>query len=334
MVTIKDVADRAGVSMTTVSRAFNEHAAVSKDTRAKILSIAKNMGYSPNMNARGLVTRRTYVVGIFLSSLDMGTSQSFLSTIINSAYRALPSNYLLSVNDLKRLNQYKTLVRNRMDGIVVVSQSDKDDRLINRIYDDGMPLVVVNREVDDPRIHSICSDDEAGVKQAVDYVQTLGHRRLGMIEGMPTFNSSVRRRCGFDMGISLNHLQALPQAMRVGDYSLDAGEKRMAEILALPPDQWPTCMICANDDTAIGAMRACFRAGLKLPEDMSFVGFDDSPYAAMEIPALTTVRKPVEAMMREAIRWLMELIFEGEDQGSNLKIKPRLVRRESVARLE
>lgn len=334
MVTIKDVADRAHVSMTTVSRAFNPKASVSRSTRSRVQSIAKQMGYIPNINARGLVTRRTYIIGVFLSSLGPGTSQSFLSGIINAAYMALPDNYLLSIVDLKRLNQYKTQVSNRMDGMLIVSQSDQDDPLIKAVIDDELPLVVVNREVEDPRVYSICSDDASGVRQAVNHVYELGHRRLGMIEGMPNFSSSAQRRLGFDLGIQDHHeMQALPSAIRGGDYSMKTGQERMSEILALPRDLWPTCMVCANDDTAIGAMRACSLAGLEIPGDMSFVGFDDSPYAEMVVPALTTVRKPVETMIGKAITRLMGMILDGDEQirRCSIKIRPDLIKRESVS---
>ncbi len=331
MVTIRDVAKLAGVSMTTVSRAFNEKAVIKAETRQQILRIAKEIGYVPNYNARGLVTNRKFVIGIFFSSLKDGTSQSFLSTIISAAYEMLPDNYLLSVNDIRRITDAEGLVRNRMDGVLVVSQSERDNEFIYKIKALALPMVVINRPLNNPEIWNISGNGQVGVKQAMDYAASLGHRRVGMIEGMPGFASAVNRRQGFDEGVAANGLTVVPEAVQVGDYSSASGQVAMAKILALPRAQWPTLVFCANDDTAIGALHACFAAGVSVPQDISVIGFDDSYYAQMSVPALTTIKKPIVEMTKQGLADLLQLV-EGEIPAGPIqsKIEPRLMIRDSV----
>lgn len=334
MVTIRDVAKLAGVSMTTVSRAFNEKAVIKDETRQAILKIAKEIGYVPNYNARGLVTNRKFVIGIFFSSLRDGTSQSFLSTIISAAYEMLPNNYLLSVNDILRVTDAEALVRNRMDGVMIVSQSENDNDFIYKLKGMGLPMVVINRQLSDTEIRNISGNGVLGVKQAIDYAAKLGHKRVGMIEGMPGFVSAVNRRHGFDLGVLENGLTAVKEAIQVGDYSSASGQAAMTKILALPVAERPTLVFCANDDMAIGALHACYAAGVHVPDDISVIGFDDSYYASMSVPALTTVKKPVVPMTKRGLADLLRLI-DGEklDGANRLKIPAALIIRDSVRKL-
>ncbi|WP_390410209.1 LacI family DNA-binding transcriptional regulator [Lacticaseibacillus jixiensis] len=334
MVTIKDVAKIAGVSMTTVSRAFNPKAVIKQDTRDKIMTIAKEIGYVPNYNARSLVTHRKFAIGLFFSSLQDGTSESFLSATIASIYEALPENFLLTVNDVRRINSFDGMVKNRMDGVLVVSQSERDNDFIYQLKRNHVPMVVINRYLDDPEIVNVSSDDMLGVSKMIAEIAKAGHKRVGMIEGIPSFASSVQRRQGFDEGVRRYHLTAVPEAIRPGDYSSQTGQAQMAKILALPENIRPTCVVCANDDTAVGALRACYLAGINVPQDMSVVGFDDSLYAAMSVPALTTVKKPITEMAHSGIQKLIALIDgENVDVAHREKIEPRVILRESVAQL-
>lgn len=334
LVTIKDVARLAGVSMTTVSRAFNEKAIIKAETRKNILAIADKIGYVPNFNARGLVTKKKFIIGVFFSSLHDGTSTSFFSAAIGSLYDALPDNYLLSINDIKRVNSFEQLVQNRVDGVLVVSQSDDDDEFIYQVKSSGIPLVVINRYISDREICNIASDDFAGLKDGVDYIASRGHKRIGMIEGIAGFTSSVQRRQGFDQSVISNNLTPVEAAIKIGDYSSKTGQEKMSEILALPKEQQPTCVVCGNDDTAIGALRACYLNGVKVPDDISLIGFDDIFYSSVSIPSLTTIRKPIGQMAGLGIKDLIAIINgEKVDIANRVKIQPQLVVRESVAKL-
>lgn len=332
LVTIKDVAKLAGVSMTTVSRAFNEKSIIKEETRKEILDIADKIGYIPNYNARGLVTKKKFIIGVFFSNLHDGTSTSFFYDAIGSLYDALPDDYLLSVNDIKRVNNFEQLMQNRVDGVMVISQSDDDDQFIYKVKSSGIPMVVINRFINDKEICNISSDDFSGVKAGVDYIAGKGHKKIGMIEGIPGFTSSVQRRQGFNQGIISNGLIAVSEAIKVGDYSSKMGQEKMNEILSLPKDKRPTCVVCANDDTAIGALRSCYMNGVRVPEDISVIGFDDIFYSSMSIPALTTIKKPISQMADLGIKSLIDIIDDEKiDITERIKIQPKLIVRESVA---
>ncbi|MFD1484498.1 LacI family DNA-binding transcriptional regulator [Lacticaseibacillus baoqingensis] len=331
MVTIRDVAKAAGVSLTTVSRAYNPKAVIRQSTRERILKLAHEMGYVPNLSARSLVTNQKFVLGVFFSNLRSGTPETFLSTVINSVYEVLPDDYLLSVNDIAHLSNFEARVQMRMAGVLVVSQSPDDDAFIQRLAQAQIPTVVINRDLEDPLSYNVCSDDRLGVYKAMQYLAQAGHQRVGMIAGLPSYTSAHQRRQGFDDGVADFGLTRVDAAMRPGNYSAQAGRKQMQAILDLPSDQRPTAVICADDDTAVGALRACYQAGVSVPAGMSVVGFDDSIYAAMSVPALTTVKKPIVQMATAGIAKLLALIAGEVDTVVHKEvIAPSLIVRESV----
>ncbi|MCI1985419.1 MAG: LacI family transcriptional regulator [Lactobacillus sp.] len=332
MVTIRDVAKAAGVSLTTVSRAYNPKAVIRASTRERILAIAEELGYVPNLSARSLVTNQKFVLGVFFSNLRSGTPETFLSTVINSVYEVLPDDYLLSVNDIAHLTNFEARVQMRMAGVLVVSQSPADDAFIQRLAKAQIPTVVINRDLGEPNSYNVCSDDRLGVYQAMAYLAKAGHQRVGMIAGLPGYTSAQQRRQGFDDGVRDYGLTRVAEAMRPGDYSVQAGREQMTAILQLPAATRPSAVLCADDDTAVGALRACYQAGVSVPEEMSVVGFDDSIYAAMSVPALTTVKKPIVQMATAGITKLLALIA-GENDAVVHKdvIAPSLIVRESIA---
>lgn len=245
MVTIREVAKLAGVSMTTVSRAFNPNAVIKEETRQTIFKIANDIGYAPNLSARGLVTNKKFVIGVFLSSIHTHMS-TYLSEILSNIHSALPDDYLLSVEGIDRISNFDQKVKNRFDGILVVSQSAADNEFIYKLQNNHIPMVVILRKIDNPEIDNIYADDE--------------------------------------------------QAIKIGDFNPLTGKKLMREILALPISDRPTCVLCANDDMALGAIRACYEQGVRVPDDMSIMGFDNISYAELSTPPLTTITNPIQKM--------------------------------------
>ena len=152
IVTIKDVARKAGVSSMTVSRAFKAESSIKKETRERILEIAKSLNYIPDFNAKSLVTKCKFSIGIFFSSMTTGMSQIYLGELINKIYELLPENYLLSVNSINRVMQMKENIAGRFDGIIIISQSKEDDNFIKEIKEFKLPLVVMNREIKDSKV--------------------------------------------------------------------------------------------------------------------------------------------------------------------------------------
>jgi len=329
MITIKDIARVAGVSHTTVSRALNGNPLIKPDTRERIMRIASEMNYVPNYNAKSLVTRKSHTIGLFFSSIDHGTSASFLVDAIKGIHQVLDENYLLTVSGIDSVSHLDSIHSRRYDGILVMSQSDMDNRFIYHVKAAGIPLVVLNRHLDDAAITNVAADDRKGVKDAVDYAYTMGHRRIAVIEGKSGFKSSAERKQGYLDSLIAHGLTLDPLYFTQGDYSIESGYAAMMQLLSLPAR--PTAVFCCNDDMAIGAMNACFDRGVSIPDDMSILGFDDIMFAQYTNPSLTTVRKPVSEISREGTLLLIHLLEHPDAPPVQRFTETGLIQRRSVA---
>jgi LacI family transcriptional regulator len=255
---------------------------------------------------------------------------TYLSDILSNIHDALPDNYLLSVEGIDRIDNIEQKVKNRFDGILVVSQSAADNQFIYKMKTNHIPMVVVLRKMDNPEIDNIYPDDERAILDAVNYIADRGHQRIGFIEGRPEFEATIARRRGIEIGCAANHLVLVDDAVKVGDFSPAAGKELMAEILQLPVANRPTCVICANDDMALGAMRACYERGVKVPDDISIMGFDNVAYARLSTPSLTTINNPIQEMASAGIKRLISIIDNPHQERLSMVMTPALVIRESI----
>lgn len=294
------------------------------------------MNYVPNVSAKSLVMKKTYTIGLFFSSIDQGTSASFLVDAIKGIHRALDENYSLTVHGIDGIRHLEGISPHRFDGILVMSQSDADNAFIYHVKKAGIPLVVLNRHLDDPGIANVVANDREGVREAIDYAIGRGHRRLAIIEGKAGFRSAAERKQGFLESLLAHELSLPAEYQAAGDYSIDSGFRRMLALLELPDP--PTLVFCANDDMAIGAMNACFARAVSVPDQVSLIGFDDIVFASYTNPALTTVRKPVAEISELGTRKLIELLqppgpgqAEKEQLRDTLFVPTTLMIRQSVA---
>ncbi|WP_136604285.1 LacI family DNA-binding transcriptional regulator [Paenibacillus dokdonensis] len=329
MITIKDIARVAGVSHTTVSRALNGNPLIKKETRDKIEKIAAEMNYIPNYSAKSLVMKKSYTIGLFFSSIDQGTSASFLVDVIKGIHLVLDENYSLTVHGIDGIQHFDAILPQRFDGILVMSQSDADNAFIYHVKQMGIPLVVLNRHLEDPGIMNVVANDRAGVKEAMDYAITQGHRRFAIIEGKAGFKSSTERKQGFMDSLIAHRLPLVPEYFAAGDYGVESGYAAMCSLLALPEP--PSLVFCANDDMAIGAMNACYAKGITIPSQLSLIGFDDILFARYTNPALTTVHKPVADISKLGTTKLIELMQEPSAVTGQLFVKTAFMVRQSVA---
>jgi LacI family transcriptional regulator len=238
---------------------------------------------------------------------------------------------MLSVNGIDDLLNYNIAVKSRLDGVIVVSQSENDDKFIDFVKNNELPLVVLNRLLSRHDITNIGFDDYAGTFQAAEYAVRMGHKYFGMIEGINNFESSAVRKKGFFDCIQKHHLQIVSEAVVPGEYSVASGYRAMKRILLL--SKFPTCIFCANDDMAIGALKACYELGVRVPEDISLIGFDDSVYSAYTTPALTTVRKPIDKLSALGLKVFDEVMNGPKFKYKTQLIAPELIIRDSVRNL-
>lgn len=327
-VTIKDIAKLAGVSHTTVSRALNNSPLIQEETKERIRIIAEQMDYTPNYSAKSLVLDRSYNLGLFFTTLSKGTSAGFFYEAIRGVNSVIQDRYQLIVKGIDDYTSFHSITRKSFDGIVVVSQSDDDQAIIDHIASKGIPQVVLNRPVETSGVLNVLSDEEQGAFLAASYLIEQGHKRIALIEGRKGFKSAQNRKDGFER--AMKHYQiSVPPAYRMpGLYDLESGLKAMQQFLTL--DERPTAVFCCNDEMALGAMKAVSEAGMNVPNDISVVGFDDTVFAAYVTPALTTVRRPIEQISREGALRLLGNIENKQHETEQLLLKTELIVRESV----
>ncbi|MCJ8010261.1 LacI family transcriptional regulator [Paenibacillus sp. KQZ6P-2] len=329
MITIKDIARVAGVSHTTVSRALNGNPLIKKETRDRIEKIAAEMNYIPNYSAKSLVMKKSYTIGLFFSSIDQGTTASFLVDAIKGIHHVLDENYSLTVHGIDSIQHFDAIMPQRFDGILVMSQSDEDNAFIYHVKKMCIPLVVLNRQLEDTGIMNVVANDRIGVMEAIDYAASQGHSRFAIIEGRAGFKSSIERKQGFIDSLIAHRLPLIPEYFAAGDYAVESGYTAMCSLLALPEP--PSIVFCANDDMAIGAMNACYAQGITIPEQLSLIGFDDIVFARYTNPALTTIHRPVADISKLGTTKLIELMKDPDTPPQQLFVNTTLMVRQSVA---
>lgn len=327
-ITIKDIAKLANVSHTTVSRALNNSPLINEDTKSKIKAIAEELNYVPNYSAKSLVLDKSYTIGLFFSSIIQGTSPSFFYETIRGINTVIEEKYNLVVRGIDSYKDFSTINNKRFDGIILMSQSDNDNAFIYHVIKQEIPLIILDREVEEKTLINVLSDDEEGTFKAVEHLIKKGHTDIGIIEGKHGFKSAKKRKDGFLKALIKYKLPINSDYMVEGNYDMKSGYEGMNRLISLP--KHPTAVFCSNDDMAIGAIKAIFDKGLRIPEDISIVGFDDIDFSAYTAPSLTTVKRPIEEISIVGGKKLIEVINGKEYEGEKVHIKTELIVRDSV----
>ncbi|MCM8712011.1 LacI family transcriptional regulator [Clostridium sp. SYSU_GA19001] len=330
-VTIKDIARIANVSHTTVSRALNNSPFINEDTKTKIMDIAKQLNYVPNYNAKSLVLDRSYNIGLFFSTLSEVTSSRFFYDTIRGVNSVMKENYNLVVGGIDDYKSFISINKKRFDGIILMSQSSSDNSFIYDVLKKNIPLVVLNRDIDDSSVVNILSGDKKGAYNAVTFLIRMGHKDIAIIEGKKEFKATNERKDGFLNAMIDNKLQINSEYMVEGDYTFESGYNAMKKLLKLT--KIPTAVFCSNDEMAVGAIKAAAEAKLSIPKDISIIGFDDSQLGAFITPALTTVKRPINEVSRIGAEKLFSIIEDSSKKGEKIYIDTVLIKRESVAEL-
>lgn len=330
-VTIKDIAKIAGVSHTTVSRALNDSPLISQRTKTKIKTIAETLNYTPNYNAKSLVLDKSYNIGLFFSTINEGTSSSFFYEVVKGVNHVIHKEFNLIVSGIDEYADLNAINRKHFDGIIVMSQSAKDDCFIYNIMKKNIPIVVLNREVQGAHVINILSDDRKGAQNAVEHLISEGHRNIALIEGKKGFKSTHERKEGFLKALMNHNIPVHKDSMVEGKYDLESGYRAMKQLLNL--SNIPTAVFCSNDDMAVGAIKAIVEEGLRVPEDISIIGFDDSIFSSFLSPALTTIKKPIEEISIKGATKLLKLIGDKNVERERIYVPTVLQIRESVKKI-
>jgi len=324
--TVKEIAAIAKVSVATVSRALQRPEIVSEETRLRIHEVVKRLGYTPNALARNLRTARTRLVVALLPDI----ANPFFSEVIRGIEQvAYETGYSVLLGEtqssLVREQSYADMVAARQaDGIITMSH-----RVPAIPMDGRLPVVNACEYVKDKSISSVYIDNVAAAGAAVDYLVTLGHRDIAFIAGPSSSPICVDREQGYRLALQRAEISADPALTAVGDFSIEAGERAIEMFLSQGHSF--SAVFCSNDEMAIGAMRALISHGLRVPEDISVVGFDDIRFARYTSPSLTTVAQPKNALGREAMTMLIEILNDPEVPPRKRVLSADLVVRGSTA---
>jgi DNA-binding LacI/PurR family transcriptional regulator len=307
LVTIYDIAKQTGMSPTTVSKVFNNYTDVSDKTRRKVLDAAKTMGYLPNSNARALITKRSWTLGIlFMESSGMGIRHPFFSSVLESFKNAAESRgydlMFISKDIGGKQASYLEHCRFRgVDGVAAILL-DPEDPGVKELLTSDLPCVFIDYE--STKAGTVHSDNLNGSYQAVAYLYGLGHRRIAHISGGRNTFSGAQRQEGYELALRKMKLKKRDGYIVDGScYSADSGYRAMSRLLDL--EEPPTAVFAAGDNLAVGAIRALKDRGLGVPEDVSIVGFDDIEIASLLSPALTTVRQHTDILGSRAAEILI-----------------------------
>jgi LacI family transcriptional regulator len=326
-VTIRDVAEAAGVSVSTVSRVLNDKDDVAPETYDKVQQVIEELSYTRNLAAKSMRSRRMNIIGLFAP--DVG--DPFIVQVMKGVNQAITElDYDLIVYTGGQFKRESAADRERRfvsllgggitDGVIVVTPAATS-------FPTASPVLVIDPNVETHDCPAVIATNREGALTAVEYLIGLGHRRIGFISGRPELQSAVRRLQGYKDGLMRAGIPLHTDLIQAGDYSRQTGFACTQRLLNLSDP--PTAIFASNDQSATGAIKAIFEAGLRVPDDISVVGFDNVPEVAYTHPGLTTVDQCIEKMGYNATEMLISLI-EGDALENDLyKVPTRLVVRDS-----
>lgn len=326
---IREVAKRAGVSTATVSRVVNGTVPVSVHTERRVRSAIKALGYYPNSHARTLGSGKSHMYGLIISDI----TNPFFPDIAKGFERIAVEHgqELLIANTDYQPQRMQVCVRRmlerKVDGVAIMT-SEMDPKLIQLLNKRGIPIVFLDTGKVGRMTSNIFIDYDIGIEQAIGHLVSLGHERIAFVSGPPTLASAQTRKDAFLRSLKNRGIKARTEYMRTGNHQIDGGQSAMAHLLKT--SILPSAVLASNDLTAIGVVGSIHAAGLRVPEDISVVGFDDIDLSQYLQPPLTTVRVPRTEIASRAFTALYAASHKGADQGIEYQIATELVVRQST----
>jgi LacI family transcriptional regulator len=336
-VTIKDVAQKAEVSITTVSRVLNDKVDeyMRKETKDRILQAIKDLNFKPDKRAQSLRGLRTKIIGLVIPNRLNPYFEQLAAAVEQVCYKEGYGVLLCSSqNSIERESVYLDLLeRQKVDAIILSTVGLKKGEL-NDLIERGTPIVLVDENVPGVNTPAIFANNYMGGCQATQYLIDLGHRRIAFITGSMNLLSSKDRLRGFCETLKKNDLEPDRKLIKEGDYTYESGYEAGKQLLRKSRDDF-TAIFCSDDLMAFGVIQAIRKKGMKVPDDYSIVGFDDMYFSSISSPQLTTVAQPVKEMAFRAFVAVKEQISEGLFQEKKHQfLDTQLIVRESSRPLE
>ena len=332
MVTIHDVAKRAGVAPITVSRVINNSGYASEETRRRVESAVAELGYVPSGPARSLRLKRTNSIALVLTDI----TNPFFTTVARGVEDvASEAGYTVTYcntdeDELKEQKNIDLLLQQQVDGILLVPALSRTDT-VNFIQGYNIPVVVLDRRMPEADADIVRCDSEDGAYQLVSYLLELGHRRIAILTGPDGTSTADDRLAGYRRAMLNAGLEVMGDDVFRGSFTQDSGYEMARQAMAL--ETRPTAIFAANNFIAIGALKALQSLDLSVPEDVSLVGFDDLPEALVMFPFLTVAAQPAYQMAKEATGLLLaRIVGEAPELHQEIILPTELIIRHSAGR--
>ncbi len=328
MATMADVADRAGISVSTVSHVINGTRFVKEETAELVMAAIRDTGYTHNTIARSLVTASTQTIGLAISAISNFYFADVIAAILDAARR---SGYTMLLADTyddpdEELRVVQALHQRRVDGLLLATCTDADGPALRYLTDLAVPTVLVDRCASD-RFHQVGTENVEATAALVEHVAGHGHTRIGAIAGRNSVRTSTERVDGYGLGIERSDLPYDEKLIATGDSTAMAAAEAVRQLLALPDP--PTALFVANNHMTIGVMHALTTMGVRVPDDLALVAYDDFEWAASFRPRLTAIAQPIQEIGAQAVQMLMALIADRRDAPRTVRLDPTMMLRES-----
>lgn len=329
--TLEDIAEKTGVSRSTVSRVVNNHPNVSSAVRERVRKVIQDTGYHPNAAARMLASQRSWMIGLVLPhTISFFFTDPYFHRLTKGIARACNQyDFTLALflvgSDEDEEKIFPRLSRRGMLDGVIVQAGHEGDQMIGRLIDAKIPMVVAGRPQFSENVNYVDIDNIEASFNAVTHLIRLGYKRIGTIAGPARSSVGVDRKAGYLKAIQENAFDVDQTLMVEGDFTDDGGYHAMQQLISAKPD----AVFAASDMMAVGAMRAVDEAGLKVPDDIAFVGFDDLSLTDRQRQQLTTIRQPVQEHGIKAVELLIDVIENGLHPSRQVIIETELIIRDT-----
>jgi DNA-binding LacI/PurR family transcriptional regulator len=330
--TLKDVADHAQVSRATVSRVLNNNPRVAEDLRARVLESIRLLGYQPNRAARRLRASSSDVLGLIISDIENPFFISVVRGVEDAAYASQMSVVLCNTDEdpVKQQMYLRVMQAERVAGLIISPTSaDEDFAELRQL---GIPIILLDRRTDKFETDAVTIDNIGGAYLAVKHLIDLGYQRIGMIGGSPHLTTGRERYEGYRKALHAAGMKVDEKLIKVGNFKTDTGYALAKEFISSP--QPPRAIFVANNLMTLGTLRALREHGIRIPQEIALVGFDDMPWSSELCPPLTAVSQPTYELGQETVQLLLRRLADSDAPIRTVTLQPRLVIRESCGAMQ
>lgn len=329
-VSIKDVARHAGVSSATVSRVLAGKPHVRQEVREQVLAAVEELGYQPSRVARSLQAQRAKIIGLIISDIENPFFTSLVRAVEDVAYQNQYAVFLCnSDEDTDKENLYIDLMRAERVAGVVLSPTRERDHPSQKLIEAHVPVVAIDRRIIDLQVDTVLVDNVGAAFDLISHVIQDGHDRIGAVLGDPIATTGHERREGYEQALQAHNLPLLPHLIRTGHPKEAVGYRLTGELLDLPDP--PTALFTGNNLLTVGALKAIYQRGLRMPDDIALVAFDELDWMSLVRPNLTAVSQPTYELGRTAAELLLQRIEDNTRPPREVVLEPTLTVRQSCA---